>query len=88
MNVPGGIMHRINVGIFDPLKNMAALLKIEHRGLTVVFAYISKTIRFSQILTCGKGVQHDEIYLWSNFIALFRRFFAILNVISFKNLLV
>ena len=31
------------------------------------FAYISKTIRFSQILTSGKSFQQDEIYLWSFF---------------------
>ena len=37
MNVSWGILHRKNVGIFDLSKKWPPLLKIEHRGHTVVF---------------------------------------------------
>ena len=58
------ILDKICPSIFDPLKTLLMLLKIEHKGLTIDFAYISKTVNFSQILTKGKSDQHDEIYLW------------------------
>ena len=45
MNSPWSILHRTDVGIFDPLKNMAAISKIEHRGQTVVFRkYLQKPL--------------------------------------------
>ena len=94
----GVILHRTYVGIFDPLKNMAAVTKNRTSGQTVVFRiYLQNRLVQPDSDMGGKSVQHDEIYLWSNFhvnmlshvgvIALFQLFFAILNVISFKNLL-
>ena len=35
MQVSCGILHRNDEGIFDSLKNMAIITKIEHRGQTV-----------------------------------------------------
>ena len=44
-------------------KTWLPLLKLEHTGQTADFAYISKNNRLRQILTLGKSVQHDEMYL-------------------------
>ena len=44
MNVPCGILHRNEVAIFDPLRNMAAVLKIKHRDQTELFGLFSPVI--------------------------------------------
>ena len=73
------------------------LLKIEHRGSENSFLHISSKQIVLAYSTRSKSVHHDEIYLRLNFhfnllshvgvIASFQSFFAIFNVISFKNLL-
>ena len=45
INVPWGILHRTDVGIFGLSKNMAAATKVEQRGQTEVFpTYLQKLL--------------------------------------------
>ena len=50
------ILHRTDLGIFDPLKTWPLLLKIEHGVRQIFFTYISKTVKFSQILSISKVI--------------------------------
>ena len=73
-------------------KALPSLLKIEHSGQTVVFPmYLQNRLVLPNSDVC---VQHDDIYLWSNFhfvqfshvrvIALFRRFLLFLMLFLSK----
>ena len=54
-------------GFFDPLKKMAIITKNRSCGSVSSFSHISPNskIKLSSVLV--KSVQHDEIFLWSNF---------------------
>ena len=59
-------MHKITIVFFYPSYKIVAVTKNRTWGQTVAFGAISKTVRFSQILT-QNNCQHDKIYLCQNF---------------------
>ena len=61
MNVPWGILHRMFVRIFDPLKKMAAITKNRTLGSDSSFSYISPKLLGLAKFRLGKGVQLDKI---------------------------
>ena len=77
-------------------KNMATVIENRTYGLDSSFLYISPQMLGLTKIWQDKSVQHDKIHLWSIFFesvkpcwsyCLFSTFFAIFNVVSFKNLL-
>ena len=98
MNVSWGIMHRPDVGIFDPSKNKGAFTEKRTKGLDSSFSHISPKYRFGQILTWVKVFRMMRSICGQIFVliclAMFELlpvfdvfFVAVFSVISFKNLL-
>ena len=66
INVSWGILHRTDVGIFDSLKNMAALTKNRTKGSDSIFSHTSpKPLCLAKFWQWVKVF--SVIYLWCNF---------------------